>query len=202
MHDQPASQQHQGWSWNIKCLRELTGQTQQEVADASGVGRATIARLEGDAANEPAASSIRLLVALYRHFWKQGKLQLNGSLRRVTLADILLMPELARPASWQVSPPTVVPPVRDLPGVWWNIRPLRLELNAARRGQPRVTIRDLAQILGQTHQNLGQVENGGGTGSVVLLVNAARYFAHELRPGITLHDVLIVLPRLEEARTA
>jgi len=86
-------------------------------------------------------------------------------------------------------------PVRGLEGVWWNIRPLRLELNT-RSGRSRLVIKDLAVALGQTPQNLSEVEGGGSTGSIELLVRAARFFAEHLRPTICLQDVLIILPRL------
>lgn len=183
------------WGWNIRQLRELAGCTQQAVATGAGIGRITVARLERDVRDEAATNSIRLLVALYRFFWQCGKLSFDDQqARRVTLADVLHVPGLARPASWQVTPPTVVPPIRDLPGVWWNIRPLRLEYNA-HPAHTRLSMKALGMALGQTQQNVGLVEGNGGVGSVPLLVHAARYFARELRPDITLHDVLIVLPR-------
>jgi len=197
--DRAHDQQPDAWSWNLERLRELTGRTQQDVATGSGLGRTTIWRLERSQPGESDEGpyGIKRLTLLYRYFWRQGKFALDGQdapSRRVTLCDILLVPGLAPCRGARPEPLPHVRPVKNILGVWWNIRPLRLELNA-RPDRARVSIKDLAAALGQTPDNLGEVEGGGGTGSVTLLVRAARYFAQHLRPEMSLEDVLIILPR-------
>lgn len=190
------------WIWRVDRLRKLTGTTQQQVADGSGLSRPTIWRLEReDREHSPErrerSGGIDKLVKLYRYFWSLGTLRLEeGSApRRVSLCDIIeISPPLAKSCARKrfAHNPTLIE-AQGLPGVYWNLYALRNELSA--KARPAVSPQVLANALGCHAKTVRSIESGQSLGTISLLVQATRYFSENLRP-IGIDELLIVNPEI------